>query len=513
MAEEADGVIEEVGGQLRIALMTATQIAEKFARLREDLARQQQARTEQQTRELRVRFDAERDAARAAVAPTSRPEWWATATVDDIAEAYQTAHAWEPVDEDLAQRAAHMRDEVQARYGVEVDGANVTGGDDTLRAALSVAAERAEQQHPGAEDPMRRMLTDLEAGRADARKMVDPVYQDEWWQQASVDDIAAAYEAAHAWEDTDTDIAAHAQQMRYEIQNRYGVDVAAMHDRPEALAPAIADVRREQEPSPVRDAMRAFDAERDAARGEISAAGDPQWWEASTPEQIAATYEKAAAWEAVDPEVARTAEQMRTELRDRYGVDNPQAGQSALREALERDERTRGDAAHQRSESGVDVVEAGALMATADRLDREGERRDRELYERNQATLTGDDADASPATILGGDSSDRGVLALSVQDTEQAPGGRGDGSAEHTEADAYRDAGEDAYDSAERREAWADDMESEGLTADQVQGRIAADRNQATHPREAVRTKPRTSKGRGKGQSQGMQRERGGLSR
>jgi hypothetical protein len=489
MAEEADGVIEEAGGQLRIALMTATQIAEKFARLREDLARQQQARTEQQTRELRVRFDAERDAARAAVAPTSRPEWWATATVDDIAEAYETAHAWEPVDEDLAQRAAHMRDEVQERYGVDVDGANVTGGDDTLRAALSVAAERAEQQHPAAEDPMRRMLTDLEAGRADARKTVDPVYQDEWWQQASVDDIAAAYEAAHAWEDTDTDIAAHAQQMRYEIQSRYGLDVAAMHDRPEALAPAIADVRREQEPSPVRDAMRAFDAERDAARTEVSAAGDPKWWESSTPEQIAATYETAAAWEAVDPELARTAEQMRTELRDRYGVDNPQAGQSALREALERDERTRGDAGHQRSESGIDVVEAGALMATADRLDREGERRDREQHERDQAAVTG------------------------VHDSDQALVGRGDGSAEHTESDAYRDAGEDAYDSAERREAWADDMESEGLTADQVQGRIAADRNQATHPREAVRTKPRTSKGRGKGQSQGMQRERGGLSR
>jgi hypothetical protein len=501
MAEESDGVIEEAGGQMRIALMAATQMAEKFSRLREELTRRAEAQTEQQTRELRARFEADRNAARATVAPTARPEWWNTASVQDVAEMYQTARAWEPVDEDLASAAQHMRDEVRDRYGVDVDGDTVRGGNELVRDALVTATARADEDRTASEDPMRAMLNDLEKGRADARAAVDPVYRAEWWDTAGVADVAAAYEAAHAWEDVDVDIAAHAQQMRYEIQNRYGLDVAAMHDRPDALAPAIAEVRREQEPSPVRDAMRQFDAERDAVRADVNASADPRWWETATPEQVAATYEKAAAWEALDPEVARSAERMRTELRDRYGVDNAGAGQAALREAIERDQHTRGDATQQRTAAGVDVAQAGAYVAAADRLDRDGERRDREQYDRERADATRGDVDDPLALVTAG-----------APDSRDDPR-PGDGTPEHAEADANRDVADSSYDSAERREAWAADMEADGLSEDQVRDRIAADRNQGTHPRQAVQTKPRTSKARGKGQTQGIQRERGGLSR
>jgi colicin import membrane protein len=150
---------------------------------------------------------------------------------------------------------------------------------------------------------------------------------------------------------------------------------------------------------------------------------------------------------------------------------------------------------------GVDVAQGVAYVAAADRLDREGDRRDRERYERDQAEAARGDVD--------------GPLA-NVTDGKSGPGDdarRGDGSPEYDPTDANRDAADDSYDSAERREAWAAEMEADGLTADQVQGRIAADRNQATHPRQAVQTKPRTSKARGKGQTHGIQRERGGLSR
>jgi len=501
MADESDGVIEEAGGQMRVALMAATQMAEKFSRLREELTRRAQAQTEQQTRELRARFDADRNAARATVAPTARPEWWITASVQDVAEMYQTARAWEPVDEDLARAAQHMRDEVRDRYGVDVDGDTVRGGNELMRDALVTATARADEDRPTAEDPMRRMLSDLEEGRADARAAVDPVYRAEWWDEASVADMAAAYEVAHAWEDVDTDIAAHAQQMRYEMQNRYALDVQAMHDRPDALATAVAEIRREQEASPVRDAMREFDAQRDAVRADVGATADAHWWETATPAQVAATYEKAAAWETLDPEVARSAERMRAELRDRYGVENADAGPAALRDAVERDQRTRGDAAQQRSGAGVDVVQAGAYVAVADRLDREGDRRDREQYEREQANTTRGDVD-DPLTLVT-------VGAVDSRDNARP----GDGTPEHAEANVNREAAATSYDSAERREAWASDMEADGLSEDQVRDRIAADRNQGTHPRQAVQTKPRTSKARGNGQAQGIQRERGGLSR
>ncbi len=129
--------------------------------------------------------------------------------------------------------------------------------------------------------------------------------------------------------------------------------------------------------------------------------------ESATPEQVAATYEKAAAWETLDPEVARSAERMRTELRDRYGVENAGAGQAALRDAVERNERSRGDAAQQRAAAGVDVTQAGAYVAAADRLDREGDRRDREQYDRDQADAARVDVDdplsSVPAGLTGSD--------------------------------------------------------------------------------------------------------------
>jgi hypothetical protein len=304
MAEESDEVVEEVFGQLRIALAAAAQMAEKFARLREDLARQQQARTEQQNRELRVRFEAERDAARASVAPTGRNDWWESATVNDIADAYETAHAWEPVDPDLAASAEHMREEVRDRYGID--------------------------------------------------------------------------------------------------------------------------------------------------------------------------------------------------------VDNLDADPAAVRAAMERTERERAQAAEARGESAEDLSAGVAFMDAADRADRDGERLDREQDARDTADTALGDVDPGVPTP------DR------LPDHERAAatvGGPGDGSAEHAEASANRDAGEVAYDSADRRGEFAADMERDGLDPEFIRGRLAADRNQATHPREALTTPPQRAKGRSATPTGSLQRERGGLSR
>jgi hypothetical protein len=139
MAEESDGIGEAFDGQIRIALTAAAQMAERFARLREDLARNAQARTEQQNRELQVRFDAERNAARASLAPVQQPEWWNHADVNDIATAYETAEAWRPVDDDIARTSDRMREELRSRYGVDV---NNLGADP---AAVREAITRAEQ--------------------------------------------------------------------------------------------------------------------------------------------------------------------------------------------------------------------------------------------------------------------------------------------------------------------------------------------------------------------------------
>ena len=139
MAEESDGIADAFDGQIRIALTVATQMAERFARLREELARTAQARTEQQTRELQARFDAERNAARASLAPVQQTEWWNHADASDIAAAYETAETWRGVDDDIARTSDQMREELRSRYGIDVEN---LGADP---AAVRDAMTRAEQ--------------------------------------------------------------------------------------------------------------------------------------------------------------------------------------------------------------------------------------------------------------------------------------------------------------------------------------------------------------------------------
>jgi hypothetical protein len=154
MAEESDGIGEAFDGQIRIALTAAAQMAERFARLREDLSRNAQARTEQQNRELQVRFDAERNAARASLAPVQQPEWWNHADVSDIATAYETAEAWRPVDDDIARTSDRMREELRSRYGVDV---NNLGADP---AAVREAITRADQDRASAATAREKSLRD-----------------------------------------------------------------------------------------------------------------------------------------------------------------------------------------------------------------------------------------------------------------------------------------------------------------------------------------------------------------
>lgn len=140
MAEENDGIAEVLEGQLRIALSAAAQLGTRFARLREELARNQQATTERQSRELRARFDAERSAARAELAPVHDRSWWDAASVEQIASVHETATAWQGIDEDADRARDRIAAEVRERYGIVV--ADIGASPSSVQEAIA-AAERA----------------------------------------------------------------------------------------------------------------------------------------------------------------------------------------------------------------------------------------------------------------------------------------------------------------------------------------------------------------------------------
>ena len=139
MAEETDGVGETFDDSLRIALTIASQFGERAARLREQLARQREAGAVQEARELSTRFEAERGAARASLAPVQQCEWWNKASAQEIADVHETATAWCDFDFVAADAGDTIRCEVRERYGIDVD---APGADTAAVAAALVQAER-----------------------------------------------------------------------------------------------------------------------------------------------------------------------------------------------------------------------------------------------------------------------------------------------------------------------------------------------------------------------------------
>ena len=154
MAEETDGVGEMFDDSLRVALTMASQFGERISRLREQMSRMREASAQQEYRELDARFEAERGAARASLAPVQQAEWWDTAGVDDIAQAHETATVWRDHDETAREAGDTIRLEVRQRYGIDVD---APGADQAVVAAALRDAERdraearAERERSGEE--------------------------------------------------------------------------------------------------------------------------------------------------------------------------------------------------------------------------------------------------------------------------------------------------------------------------------------------------------------------------
>jgi hypothetical protein len=95
--------------------------------MREQEQRTIAAAEEQRARELQERFDAQRAAARAQLAPVSREDWWDKATPEMIERVHETATTWKAYDPEAAQAAGKISEQVQSRYGIDV---NNTGADE-----------------------------------------------------------------------------------------------------------------------------------------------------------------------------------------------------------------------------------------------------------------------------------------------------------------------------------------------------------------------------------------------
>ena len=208
---ESDGIEEAIEGMSRVGLTVAGRLGEQLARAREQELRRAQAAEEQQARELQARFDAERAAARAQLAPVMDNRWWDTATGRDVERAHETATAWKNHDPAARDAAEVVRDQVQRRYGLDVD---TLGADEASVAEALAQAERdreqAGQEHRAGQDENAQAVQLLaEADREDrkqaeaaARPSQEDLDDALAWLRRTNPNEAHNWDLRHGWADS-----------------------------------------------------------------------------------------------------------------------------------------------------------------------------------------------------------------------------------------------------------------------------------------------------------------------
>ncbi|ROQ52631.1 hypothetical protein EDF36_3793 [Rathayibacter sp. PhB152] len=421
----------------------------------------------------------------------------------------------------------------------------------SARIALTIAIQLGEKLARAYQEAMREaqqrsaieareLAARYEGERAAARQAVSVVNDPQWWDQASVRDVARVAETATAWKDTDPQIASASSLIAAEATERYGVDVATLQgiarDTPteldlakqwastaapdgyhrhddDRLTMPVGDIR-EPNPSAERTLIADYRA---AVAGDVPAlelSVAEEWKRVSDPVgyqdyrvETAVAFDDHGRVQPADPAVAEAA---RAALVQEWRTD--QAGGPTVAAA---------DA--ERAQSRRDVTEAQVMIAEADRLDRANDdsssvasseipidsaRRADALEQ--QAAQYDRDADAGGTPTQ----SSEELRSLAEDARAQVALYRDDSSASRDPDDvpvstdegravAARSEGELAYDSAERRAHTAATMQAQNVPEEQVNARMTVDASFATPARGAEPTKrtrvPSTRGSRGQG--------------
>jgi hypothetical protein len=272
------------------------------------------------------------------------------------------------------------------------------------------------------------------------------------------------------------------------VASQFGERIARLREQ-------MARQREADATQEARELAARFDAERGAARAALAPVQQPEWWDRAQLQDIANAHQTATAWHDYDHVAKNAGDTIKQQVQQRYGIDvnAPGAHPATVAAALAQAERNRADAAAERSKSGEELSAAQLLFAQADRHERDAQEKAETDHQR--------------------DASDNGSAVL-VDSLSPLQAGPPSGSVRERQLDAARDKGSQLYDSSERRQEFANNLEGKGISQDAIAARMLADSDNAKHPREAVSAAAgRATNIRNRGNIVGQQRQRGGLSR
>ena len=387
------------------------------------------------------------------------------------------------------------------------------------RIAETIARRRQEtqrQQEQQDTQATREAADRLAAERSAARAVLSPVHKDQWWDKAQPADIAAVYAVAEGWKDHDPIALAAAEKIRTEVQARYGIDTHNLGGDPAALQAglqgAVAEKAKQDGQVKAEEEERNSEVEHEKAIQLIAAARAeelraqaiklaPQMERHQVPAEYLANPELAQALErsqnAKTPkalEAADTAVKERLYLIGKDGITGPDIDQ--LRDETDANSNGAGDkhfadpafvqAAKDMHEAKL-LAEAGFTGDKWSTQEQRYERAERALFARLESVgreienrVTSNDHDRFQ---------DQGLKTETAAQT--------------------------SYGSAEHHEKFADSLADAGASDTQIKGRLAAARNEGTHPGVAVRKGKGAAKARKTrtGAAVGAERGKGGPSR
>ncbi|MGV8970614.1 MAG: hypothetical protein ACOH1J_09205 [Microbacteriaceae bacterium] len=156
---QADGVLDEADGNMRMALMGASQLAQAATRARTESHERASRRDLEVARQLQGRLEAERVGARAELAPVHQASWWDQANTHDVARAYETAVTFRGENQAARDAESRIRQELRDRYSIDV---NESGADPSVVQA-SLAEFGSERSDGEQERDMARDERDIAA--------------------------------------------------------------------------------------------------------------------------------------------------------------------------------------------------------------------------------------------------------------------------------------------------------------------------------------------------------------
>lgn len=253
---ESDGIEEGMDGAVRVAVTAGARFGESLARMREEQARQAEARSVQESRELQARFEAERTEAVRELRNTERGDWWDNAQPEDIGRTYATARAWEEQKPIAAQARTHIESELRTRYGIDTD--QLHADPDRVRERVvrmeaerneQLAAQERQREAADREEAARLMSEserlDVASDRVGAAAIHEPDPEDSAQAtaeaerlshraEATRDDSGLAYDSAERRNASASELERQGHNERH-IETRMRADVAQGHPATDAV--------------------------------------------------------------------------------------------------------------------------------------------------------------------------------------------------------------------------------------------------------------------------------------